>query len=85
MVHEVNLGEHTNCATAEWIDMACKLQCFRVHNIHVSRRYCEDDAVWFGDILGDEISGLLLDVRRLISNRNLYLCQNCIARNAELQ
>lgn len=42
--------------------MAGQLQSFRVNEIDVRGGYGKDDAVRFGDILGDEVAGLLLDI-----------------------
>lgn len=51
--------------------MSCQLQRFRVYQILVGWRDGEDDAVGLGNILGDEVAGLLLNVCRLVANRNL--------------
>jgi len=51
--------------------MPGQFERFRVHEIDVSRRYGEDNTVWFGDILGDQVASLLLDIGRLVANGNL--------------
>lgn len=42
--------------------MASELQSFRVHEIDVCGRDGENDTVGLGNILGNEIAGLFLDV-----------------------
>jgi hypothetical protein len=42
--------------------MSGEFEGFRVDKVDVGGRDGEDDAVRFGDVLGDEVSGLLLDV-----------------------
>ena len=51
--------------------MTGKLESFRVDNIDVGRGNGEDDTVGLGDVLGDEVSCLLLDVGRLVADRDL--------------
>lgn len=51
--------------------MSRKFERFRVYNVDICGRDCENDAIRFRNIFGDEIPRLLLDVRRLVANRNL--------------
>src|SRR6266480_5177168 len=71
MIHKVQLCKNANCSPAQWIDMASELECFRIDDIDVGRGNGKDDAVWFCDILCDEVSGLLFDIGWLVANRNL--------------
>ena len=48
--------------------MTCKFECFGVDNVHIGRRNGEDDTVGLGDVLGDEVSRLLLNIGWLITN-----------------
>lgn len=71
MVHEVDLGEDADGPSPERVDMSCELEGFRVDDVDVRRGDGEDDAVRFRDVLRDEISGLLLDVGRLVADGDL--------------
>lgn len=71
MVHEVELRQYADCALSRGIHMPCQLEGFRIDDINIGRGDSEDDAVGLGNILRDEIAGLLLDVCGLISNGNL--------------
>lgn len=73
VVHEIQLGENTNRPLAHRVDMAGQLQCFRVDKIDVRGGDSKDDTVRLGDIFGNEISGLLLDICRLVANGYLQL------------
>lgn len=54
-----------------WVDLAGHLQGLRRGHVRVGRGDGQDDAVWVGDVLQDEISYLNLDVLRLIANGHL--------------
>ena len=71
VIHEVDFGEHPDRPSTDGIDISSQLQRFGVDNVHIGGRDGQDDTVGFGDILRDERPGLLLDIRRLISNRYL--------------
>lgn len=71
MVHKIYFCEDPNSSSAKRVNMPCKLECLWVHNIDIGRGNGENDAVRLGDVFWDEISGLLLDICRLISNRYL--------------
>lgn len=71
MVHQIELRENTDCALSLRIDLTSKLEGLRVDEILVGRRDSQNDTVRLRNILEDERSRLLLDVGRLISNRNL--------------
>ena len=51
--------------------MAGQLESFRVHQIDVCGRNCEDETVGLCDVLGDQVACLLLNITRLVANRNL--------------
>lgn len=51
--------------------MTGELQSFRVYDIDVGRGYGEDNTVWFGNELGDEVTSLLFDVWGLVTDRYL--------------
>lgn len=72
MVHQVDLGENTNCPAAKRIDMTGKFQGLRVNDVDVRRRHSQDNAVWLCDVFGDQIARLLLDIGRLVSDRYLW-------------
>lgn len=71
VVHEINLCEDANGSAAERVDMAGEFQGFRVDNVDVCGRDGENNAVGLGNVLGNESSGLLFNVGRLIANRDL--------------
>jgi hypothetical protein len=62
MVHEIQLCEDTNRPLARGVDMASQLQSLGVYEIDVCGGDGEDDAVWLGNVFGDEVPRLLLDV-----------------------
>lgn len=49
--------------------MSRKLQRLRIHNVDVGWRDSQDYAVWLGDVLGDEVPCLPLDIRGLVPYR----------------
>lgn len=51
--------------------MTCELQGLRVHNINVRGRHSQDNTVGFGNIFRDEVSSLLFDICRLITDGDL--------------
>jgi len=51
--------------------MSGELQGFRVDDVDVGRGDGKDDAVGLRDVLGDEVSSLLLDVRGLVADGDL--------------
>ena len=53
--------------------MPCELEGFRVDNVDICWGDGQNDTVWLGDVLGDQVAGLLLDVGGLITNG--HLCQ----------
>ena len=71
VIHEVDFSEHPDRPSTHRIDISSQLQSFGIDDIHIGRRDGQDDTVGLGDILRDERPGLLLDIRRLISNRYL--------------
>ena len=71
MVHKIKLGQDADGPAAQGIDMAGKLESFRVDNVDVGGGDGEDNAVGLGNVLGDEVTRLLLDVARLVANGNL--------------
>jgi hypothetical protein len=73
VVHEIQLGENTDCPPAHRVDMAGQLQSFRVDKINVRGRDSEDYTVRLGNVFGNEVSRLLLDVGRLIADGYLQL------------
>jgi hypothetical protein len=50
MVHKINLGQNTNCASTEGIDMAGKFESFGVDEIDVGWGDSEDNTVRLGDV-----------------------------------
>lgn len=71
VVHEIELGQDTNGAAAEGIDMAGKLERLRVDNVDIGGGDGENDTVGLGNVLGNQVSGLLLDIGRLVANWDL--------------
>lgn len=53
--------------------MPGELEGLRVDDVDIRWRNSQDDAVRLGDVLRNEVTCLLLDIRRLISNGNLQL------------
>jgi hypothetical protein len=51
--------------------MARKFEGFGIDEIDVRGGDCKNYTVWLCDILGDEVSRLLFDIRRLVANGNL--------------
>jgi len=58
--------------------MPGQLQSLRVDQILVCWRHRKDNAVGLGDIFGNQVACLLLDIRRLIANGDLCLMLECI-------
>jgi hypothetical protein len=48
-----------------------QLESLRVDQVDVCGRNSEDDTVGLCDVLGDQVAGLLLNIARLVANRNL--------------
>ena len=71
MIHQVYLGENTNGSTADRVDMTGKLQGLGIDNVNISGGDGQDNAVGFGDILRNQVAGLLLNIGGLITNRDL--------------
>jgi hypothetical protein len=53
--------------------MAGEFEGFRVNDIDVGGRYGEDNTVGLGNIFGNKVSSLLLNVGRLVANRDLWM------------
>jgi hypothetical protein len=51
--------------------MPCQLERFRVDDVDVRGRDRQDYTVGLCDVLGNEVTGLLLDVAGLVSDGNL--------------
>lgn len=71
VVHKVQLGQHTNGPLPLWVDLACKLESFRVDQVDIGRRDSEDDTVGFSNVFANEVLRLLLNIRRLVSDWHL--------------
>ncbi len=80
VIHEIQLGEDTNCPLAHGVDMASQLQRLRVDKIDVCGGDGEDDTVGLGNVLGDESTSLLLDICRLVADGYLQLLAHCLLR-----
>lgn len=53
--------------------MSSKLQGLRVDDVDIGRRNGQNQTVRLGDVFGDEVSRLLLDIGGLVANRDLGL------------
>jgi hypothetical protein len=73
VIHEIQLGENTDCPPTHGVNMAGQLQSFRVDEINVRGRDSKDHAVRLGNVFGNEVSRLLLDVGRLVADGYLQL------------
>lgn len=73
VIHEIQLGEDTDGSLSHGVDMTGELQCLGVDQVLVSGRDGKDDAVGFGNVLGDEVPCLLLNVGGLVSDGHLRL------------
>ena len=71
MIHEIQLCKDTDGPLAHGVDMAGQLQSFRVDEIDVGGGDSEDDTVGLRNVLGDEVSRLLLDIGGLVANGHL--------------
>lgn len=71
MIHQVNFGQDADSTSAERINMTGKFEGLGVDQIHVGRGHGENDAVGLRDIFGYQITSLLLNIGRLVTNRNL--------------
>ncbi len=71
VVHQVDLGEHTNGPPPQGIDMAGELEGFRVDDVDICGGHGEDDAVGLGNVLGYQVPRLLLDVCGLVPDGHL--------------
>jgi hypothetical protein len=71
VIHKINLGQNSNGSSAKRVDMTGELEGFGVDDIDVGGRDREDDTVRLGDVFGDKVSGLLLNIGGLIANRDL--------------
>jgi hypothetical protein len=73
IVHQVDLGQHTDCPLSFGVNFSCELQTIRVGQIGVCGGDCQYDGIGFANLLHDHFSNLSLNVPWLISNR--HLCQ----------
>lgn len=71
MVHQVQFGQYTDGPSAKGIHMSGELQRLRVNNVDIGRRHSQNKTVGLGDILGNQVSRLFLDIGGLITNRHL--------------
>lgn len=53
--------------------MPGQLQSLRVDQILIRGRHCKDNAVRLGDVFGNQVTCLFLDIRRLVANGDLCL------------
>lgn len=68
VIHQVQFGEDPNRPFTHGVDMAGQLERFRVDQVNVGGRNGKDDTVRLGDVFGDEVACLLLDISRLVAN-----------------
>lgn len=73
VIHEIDLGQHPDCSDTQGVNMARKLQRLGIDNVNIGRRHGENDTIRLGDVLGDQVARLFLDIGRLIADG--YLCQ----------
>lgn len=73
MIHEVNLCQDTNSPSAKGVNMAGEFEGFRVNDIDVGGRHGEDNTVRLGNIFGNKVSSLLLNIGRLVANGDLWM------------
>lgn len=71
MIHQIDFGKNTDCASTQWIHLPGKFERLGVHNVNIGRGYSKNDAIGFGDIFGYEVASLFLNIRGLITNGNL--------------
>lgn len=62
LVHQVKLGEHADRPQPSRVDRPGELERIRVGEVHVGGRDGEDDRVGLGDVVGDQVADLALDV-----------------------
>ena len=51
MIHEINLGEHTDGPPSQGVDMAGELQGFGIDDVYVGRGHGQNYAVRFRNVL----------------------------------
>lgn len=71
VIHKIQLGQHTNGPLPLWVDLAGKLESFRVDQVDIGRRDSEDDTVGFSNVFANEVLRLLLNICRLVSDWHL--------------
>ena len=70
-LHQVNLGQNTDCSLTIRVDLPRHLETVRVRQIRIRRGGGKDDTRGFRDILEQHIANLLLDILRLVTNGHL--------------
>lgn len=70
-VHEVELGDDGERPPAVRVDVLGRLEALGGGHVGVSGAHGQDDGVRVRDVLQDQRPDLLLDVVRLVANRNL--------------
>ena len=70
-IHQVNLGENTNCPSPLWINLTSQLETIRVCQVSVGRCDSKDDTSRSRYVLQKHVFDLLFDVFGLVSDRHL--------------
>lgn len=68
VIHEIDLGEDTDGAAAQGVDMAGEFEGLRVDNIDICRGNGENNTVRLCDILRNQVACLFLDICGLIAD-----------------
>mmetsp|Transcript_25542 Transcript_25542/g.74503 ORF Transcript_25542/g.74503 Transcript_25542/m.74503 type:complete len:279 (-) Transcript_25542:42-878(-) len=68
-VHEVELGEDAHSSLALGVNFTSHLKGIRVCNVRVRRRDSEDQSIGIRNVLKAELTNLLLNIFRLVTNR----------------
>jgi hypothetical protein len=94
MVHQIEFGEHTDRPLSHRVNLSRQFKSLGVDEIDIRGRHSEDNTfisarkhcampIWFCNILDDKSPNLLLDIGRLVSNRDL--CQTGQVHQCEVQ
>jgi hypothetical protein len=70
-LHKIDLGQDSDSSGTLRVNITGKTKTVRVGEIYVGGSDCQDDGVWFGNVLDNHVPDLLFDVFGLVSNGKL--------------
>ena len=68
-LHQVNLGQNTDCSCSLRVDLSCKFESIRVGKICVGSGNSQNDGIGLSNVLDNHILDLPLNILGLVSDR----------------